>query len=25
MKNVAICPAAYNIVEAMKKRIYLHA
>ena len=21
MKNVAICPAAYNIVEAMKKRI----
>ena len=23
MKNVAICPAAYNIVEAMKKRIQL--
>ena len=21
MKNIAICPAAYNIVEAMKKRI----
>jgi hypothetical protein len=23
LKNVAICPAAFNIVEAMKKRIQL--